>query len=92
VSRHGDVALLTARLSDAGFVAADEEANELVACAADDPELLEVLVARRLTGEPLPWITGGVSFCGVDIRVHPGVYVPHGRANRWPVEQWPAFR
>jgi release factor glutamine methyltransferase len=81
VSRHGDVALLTSRLSDAGFVAADDEADELVARAADDPELLEVLVARRLTGEPLAWITGGVSFCGVDILVHPGVYVP-----RWQSE------
>ena len=80
-TRPGDVALATSRLSNAGFVAADEEATELVACAADDPDLLEVLVARRLTGEPLAWITGGVSFCGVDIRVHPGVYVP-----RWQSE------
>ena len=38
-------------------------------------------VARRLTGEPLAWITGSVSFCGLEIGVDPGVYVP-----RWQSE------
>lgn len=38
--------------------------------------MLEALVARRLTGEPLAWITGGVDFCGLRVRVDPGVYVP----------------
>ena len=72
---------LTALLSGAGFVAAAEEADELVARAAGDNQLLESLVARRLTGEPLAWITGSVSFCGLEIRVDPGVYVP-----RWQSE------
>jgi release factor glutamine methyltransferase len=76
-----DPATLAAVLSRAGFIAADEEANELLACAAGDVELLESLVARRLTGEPLAWITGRVSFCGLEIRVDPGVYVP-----RWQSE------
>ena len=31
------------------------------------PTALNSLVARRLTGEPLAWITGSVSFCGVEI-------------------------
>jgi release factor glutamine methyltransferase len=44
--------------------------------------LLDALVERRLTGEPLAWITGSVVFCGVQIRVDPGVYVP-----RWQSEQ-----
>jgi release factor glutamine methyltransferase len=39
-------------------------------------------VARRCTGEPLAWITGRTSFCGVEFLVHPGVYVP-----RWQSEQ-----
>jgi release factor glutamine methyltransferase len=69
-------------LADAGFVAAAEEADELLARAAGDAGLLDVLVARRLTGEPLAWITGSVSFCGLEIRVDPGVYVP-----RWQSEQ-----
>lgn len=68
-------------LSGAGFVAADEEAAELLACAAGDGQRLDSLVARRLTGEPLAWITGRASFCGLDVRVHPGVYVP-----RWQSE------
>jgi release factor glutamine methyltransferase len=38
-------------------------------------------VSRRLTGEPLAWITGSVVFCGLEVRVDPGVYVP-----RWQSE------
>jgi release factor glutamine methyltransferase len=76
-----DLEALTATLAGAGFVAAEEEADELLACAAGDAELLDALVARRLTGEPLAWITGSVLFCGLEIRVDPGVYVP-----RWQSE------
>jgi release factor glutamine methyltransferase len=71
---------LAARLAGAGFVAAEAEADELLAWAAGDVGLLESLVGRRLTGEPLAWITGSVSFCGLEIRVDPGVYVPRGQS------------
>jgi release factor glutamine methyltransferase len=67
---------LSSLLSGAGFVAADEEAGELVARAAGDAGLLDSLVRRRLTGEPLAWITGSISFGGLQVRVDPGVYVP----------------
>jgi release factor glutamine methyltransferase len=73
---------LAALLADAGFVAPDDEAAELLARAAGDAALLQSLVARRLTGEPLAWITGKVEFCGLEVRVDPGVYVP-----RWQSEQ-----
>jgi release factor glutamine methyltransferase len=76
-----DLESLVRLLSNAGFIAAGEEADELYACAAGDQELLDSLVERRLTGEPLAWIVGSVSFCGVRIRVDPGVYVP-----RWQSE------
>ncbi len=76
-----DPAALAELLGDAGFVAAAEEADELLARAAGDPQLLDALVARRLTGEPLAWITGSVLFCGLEIGVEPGVYVP-----RWQSE------
>ena len=76
-----DPAALAELLADAGFVAAAEEADELLARAAGDAELLAALVARRLTGEPLAWITGSVTFCGLEVRVDPGVYVP-----RWQSE------
>lgn len=63
------------RLAAAGCVAAEAEATELLA-VADDPEQLEVLVTRRTSGEPLAWVVGAVSFCGIRLDVHRGVYVP----------------
>lgn len=72
---------LAALLSGAGFVAAEEEAAELLICAAGDVELLDSLVGRRLTGEPFAWITRSVLFCGLELRIDPGVYVP-----RWQSE------
>jgi release factor glutamine methyltransferase len=63
------------RLVDAGCVAAEEEADELVA-AAPDGRVLDGWVRRRERGEPLAWITGSVVFCGRRLRVQPGVYVP----------------
>ena len=79
--RPNDVVALAGLLWAAGFVAAEEEATELMARAAGDAGLLDLLVRRRLTGEPLAWITGTVSFCGLPICVDPGVYVP-----RWQSE------
>jgi release factor glutamine methyltransferase len=75
------LASVTNRLADAGFIAAREEAEELLASAANHDALLESLLARRLRGEPLAWITGTTTFCGLDVRVAPGVYVP-----RWQSE------
>jgi release factor glutamine methyltransferase len=66
---------------DGGFVAAEEEAEELVAAAGGDRDRLEAMLERRLTGEPLAWITGTAPFCGLWIKVDPGVYVP-----RWQTE------
>ncbi len=76
-----DDGLVATLLGRAGFIAAEEEASELIACAGGSDELLESLVARRITGEPLAWITGKSSFCGVEIHVDRGVYVP-----RWQSE------
>jgi release factor glutamine methyltransferase len=84
---------LAALLAGSGFVAAEEEAAELLAHAAGDASLLDSLVGRRLTGEPLAWITGSVSFCGLKIRVDPGVYVPRFQTEllaRRAVERLPA--
>jgi len=76
-----DLIALTGLLAREGFLAADEEAQALIARAAGDVEVLEALVARRLTGEPLAWIIGYTTFCDLTVRVHPGVYVP-----RWLTE------
>jgi release factor glutamine methyltransferase len=71
-----------------GFVAPEEEAAELRAAGGE----LEALVARRLTGEPLAWITGCVEFCGRTLTIHEGVYVPrwHTESLAWrAVERMP---
>jgi len=72
---------LTRRLAAAGFVAADEESRELIEASKGDDDLLESLVERRLSGEPLAWITGSTTFCGLKVLVAHGVYVP-----RWQSE------
>lgn len=66
----------SARLAAGGFLAPDDEAAELVAAAGDDRRRLEAFVERRLTGEPLAWITGAVMFCGIRVLVDTGIYVP----------------
>jgi release factor glutamine methyltransferase len=72
---------LTDLLAREGFLAADEEAVALLASASGDVALLETLVHRRLTGEPLAWIVGHTIFCDLTVRVDHGVYVP-----RWLTE------
>jgi release factor glutamine methyltransferase len=76
-----DFAAVTRALETAGCVAADEEAEELVQTAHGDNGELRRMLARRLTGEPLAWITGRANFCGLDVAIEPGVYVP-----RWQSE------
>jgi len=63
-------------LADGGFVAPEAEADALLAASREGAGSIDTLVARRLEGEPLAWITGSVMFCGVRIRVDPGVFVP----------------
>jgi release factor glutamine methyltransferase len=72
----GDLEWVTAELRRAGCVAAREEAVELLTAAKDDRRDLRELVARRSAGEPLAWLVGSARFCGVRVRVCPGVYVP----------------
>jgi len=64
------------RLRRAGCVAAEEEADELMAAAAADPVRLAALVERRCGGEPLAWLTGWLQFGPVQVSVRPGVFVP----------------
>lgn len=86
----GEVDDLVDLLMRNGFVAPEEEAAELRAAATDGD--LDALVARRLTGEPLAWITGTVEFCGRTILIDEGVYVPrwHTESLAWrAVERMP---
>ena len=68
-------------LAQAGCIAASDEADELIQAAGGDPDTLDDLVSRRTDGEPIAWLTGTVTFCGVELFVAPGVYVP-----RWQTE------
>jgi release factor glutamine methyltransferase len=71
-----DRGAIIVRLERAGCVAAPEEADELITASAGDPLALEAMLARRTSGEPLAWVTGTTSFCGVALAIVPGVYVP----------------
>ena len=72
---------VTQILTEAGCIAACEEADELLQAAGGDSDALYDLVSRRTNGEPIAWLTGAVTFCGARLFVAPGVYVP-----RWQTE------
>ena len=76
-----DLADLADRLSVAGCVAPEEEAEELLLASGGDPGRLEQMVARRVAGEPLAWITGTVRFAATVLHVDPGVYVPRQQTS-----------
>lgn len=63
-------------LARGGFLAPKAEADALLEASSVGAGPIEELIARRLRGEPLAWITGSVRFCGVPIRVQRGVFVP----------------
>jgi release factor glutamine methyltransferase len=67
---------VASELAAGGCVAPDEEAHVLVRATSEGVGPLEELVARRLGGEPLAWISGSVDFCDIRIHVDPRVFVP----------------
>ncbi len=71
---------LVARLRAAGCVWAEDEAALLTA-AAETAEEREVLVGRRIDGEPLELVLGWVHFLGRRLVVAPGVFVPRRRTE-----------
>jgi release factor glutamine methyltransferase len=67
-------------LRAAGCVFAEDEAA-LLEGEATSPEELDVLVARRVAGEPLEQVVGWADFAGVRVRLEPGVFVPRQRTT-----------
>ncbi|MEA2554722.1 MAG: release factor glutamine methyltransferase [Actinomycetota bacterium] len=67
---------VTQVLAQAGSIAAPQEADELIRAAEGDADVLNDLISRRTKGEPIAWLTGAITFCGVSVIVAPGVYVP----------------
>lgn len=74
------VPAVTARLRAAGCVFAEDEARLIVA-SSWAPDDLEQLVVRRVAGEPLEYILGWVQFCGLQIGLDPGVFIPRQRSE-----------
>ena len=72
-------------LAAGGCVDPEGEAAALLEAADEGAGAIDDLVARRLRGEPLAWISGRVRFCGVRVRVDPGVFVPrpHTESLAW---------
>lgn len=68
---------IVAALRAAGCVYAEEEAELILEADGD----LEVLVARRVAGEPLEWVLGWAEFADQRIVVRPGVFVPRRRTE-----------
>lgn len=67
-------------LRSAGCVFADEEAGLLVS-AAVSPDELQAMLAERVAGRPLEQVIGWALFCGLRIRLEPGVFVPRRRSE-----------
>ena len=67
-------------LAAGGSVDSAAEADALLDASEAGGGPLEELLARRLAGEPLAWITGWLRFCGARVRVDPGVFVPRRSA------------
>jgi release factor glutamine methyltransferase len=74
------IAEAVVRLRAAGCVFAEEEAAALSAAARDE-SALATLVGRRALGEPLEQVVGYADFCGVRVRLRPGVFVPRVRSE-----------
>lgn len=67
---------IAVRLRDAGIHNADREARWLLEAEPSDEAKLLDLVARRVEGEPLQYLTGLAGFRGLELRVGPGALVP----------------
>jgi release factor glutamine methyltransferase len=67
---------IVSALAAGGCVAPAEEADALFRASREGVGPIDELVARRVSGEPLVWITGSVVFGGVPVHVDPGVFVP----------------
>jgi release factor glutamine methyltransferase len=71
---------VVARLRAAGCVFAEDEARLIIATART-PEELDEMVERRAAGLPLEQVIGWAEFCGLQIAVDPGVFVPRRRTE-----------
>lgn len=71
---------IVTRLRTAGCVFAEEEASLLLESAVTSSQLAD-MVRRRVAGLPLEQVLGWAAFCGLRIKVVPGVFVPRRRTE-----------
>ncbi|MFI5938570.1 putative protein N(5)-glutamine methyltransferase [Actinoplanes sp. NPDC051494] len=74
------------RLRAAGCVFAEDEAAMLIEAVGEPAgkgteDRLWELVRRRADGEPLEQVVGYADFCGIRVRLRPGVFVPRVRSE-----------
>jgi release factor glutamine methyltransferase len=74
------IARAVVALRAAGCVFAEDEAAVLGAAATDEAALA-AMVRRRASGEPLEQVVGYADFCGIRVRLRPGVFVPRVRSE-----------
>ena len=71
---------LTQLLRTAGCVFAEDEAA-LITATARTGEERDLMARRRCSGLPLQHVLGWAEFCGLRLRVDPGVFVPRPRTE-----------
>ncbi|WP_304455147.1 putative protein N(5)-glutamine methyltransferase [Nocardiopsis sp. YSL2] len=71
---------LTQRLRRAGCVFAEDEAA-LITATARTPGDIDRMARHRCAGVPLQHALGWAEFCGLRLRVDPGVFVPRPRSE-----------
>lgn len=77
---HASHSAVTSRLRSAGCVFAEDEAQLLIS-AAHAREELDRMVNQRVSGLPLEHVLGWAEFCGQQLAVDPGVFVPRRRTG-----------
>ncbi|WP_430782215.1 methyltransferase [Actinoplanes sp. G11-F43] len=71
----------TATKATTGVEATTSTEAALTVRSVTGTEFLDTLVARRVSGEPLEQVVGWADFCGVRVRLRPGVFVPRVRSE-----------
>lgn len=71
---------LVRALRDAGCVFAEDEARLLRGAARNDRDLA-TLLQQRVAGAPIEQLVGSVEFCGLNLHVGAGMFVPRQRTR-----------
>lgn len=79
---HASLARWDARALLVEVMGVDADSDvESAAVARHQARRFARLVERRVTGEPVTLITGHIEFCGLDLRVRPGVFFPRASSE-----------